>query len=114
MPIEKQERIYFGDAGKFLEEESVTLTPAEAKIIDKYVANKIREHERWLHQKMEEMKKDTRVINRATGGEALPGCAECGKQEECTCDISNEAITSCQSLLALDVDLLQANQESTK
>ena len=61
-------------------------------------------------ERMKGMKKDTRVINRATGGEALPGCAECGRQEECTCDVYNESLDEQIVYYQECVKLLEPNE----
>jgi len=39
------------------------------------------------------MKKDTRISNGSCGGVALAGCSTCRKQEECTCEIYNQALS---------------------
>ena len=50
----------------------------------------------WLREeivRLEETKLDTGVIDCGRpGGEACPGCATCGMQEQCVCETYNEAL----------------------
>jgi len=56
-----------------------------------------------IAEEVEKMKKDTRISNGrgSTGGVACAGCSTCGGQEDCCCEMYNQALTDILSLITL-------------
>ena len=72
----------------------IALRSAEEHRIKNFIRDVILREREEMVKIIENLKKDTKVINCGTpGGVACPGCAECGGQENCICETYNQALS---------------------